>query len=197
MNNKIRFGSTRINFQDDVGLTGQEHDDYPSPNQPLRFDHIRMYLIGLLSNQSSQEEPTQYREGTIWYDLTANALKIRKNDVWVNIASAIEFDVNTTLSEWVSYVDNIIGNYKQDIVFGGSASSNTNIITIPESLRSNITSISRAFVYVDGLLQDPRNIVIIGNNTIRLVETINSGSKYLVNIKQINSDAFYTSDVVI
>jgi len=197
MNNSIRFGSTRINFQDHVGLTGQEHDEYPSPNQPLRFDHIRMYLIGLLSNQSSVSEPTQYRDGTLWYDLSTNTLKVRKNDTWVKLSEAIQFDTEQTLSEWVGYVNNIIENYKQDIVFGGSASNNTNIITIPESLRGNITNISRAFVYVDGILQDPRQIVIIGDNTIRLVDTISSGSKYLVNIKQINSNAFYTSDVVI
>ncbi len=63
MDNRIRFPSAKIDFAVDVGLTDQEHDGFPGPGQPPRYDWMRLFLHGLLSHQSSESEPTEYRSG--------------------------------------------------------------------------------------------------------------------------------------
>ena len=74
--NRLQFPPTRIDFDTQVGITGQAHDLFPGPNQQPRFDWLLCWFIALLANQSSFDEPTQYREGTLWFDLNLNALKI-------------------------------------------------------------------------------------------------------------------------
>ena len=67
------FGQSRLNLIDfvaDVGIASQDHDNYPPPQGQARFDHMRMAIIALLSQQASFSEPTQYRDGTPWFDLT-------------------------------------------------------------------------------------------------------------------------------
>jgi hypothetical protein len=73
---RIKFPAPTIDFTDDVGTTGQDHDNYPSPGTQARYDWMRLMLIGLLTHQASYEEPTQYRDGTVWYDLETLELKI-------------------------------------------------------------------------------------------------------------------------
>ena len=93
-----------IDFTTDVGVTGQDHDNYPSPDTQARFDLMRMYLIGLLANQASigADEPTQFRNGTLWMDLTENALKIRRDDEWVPAGDGILVADGVTLGDFYS-----------------------------------------------------------------------------------------------
>ena len=99
---RIVLPPTPIDFAIDVGETGQDHDTYPSPDTQARFDLMRMYLIGLLANQASigDDEPTQFRNGTLWMDLTENALKIRKDDEWVPAGDGILLAEGVTLGDF-------------------------------------------------------------------------------------------------
>lgn len=99
---RIHLPGSPIDFPTDVGTTGQDHDTYPSPDTQARFDHMRMYLIGLLANQASigTDEPTQYREGTWWFDLTEGAMKIRKGDAWVPAGDGILVADGVTLGDF-------------------------------------------------------------------------------------------------
>ena len=85
---RIRLPGAKINFSTDVGTTGQDHDTFPAPGQ-ARYDHMRMYLLGLLSNQASYSEPTQYREGSFWFDLNTLTFKIYVNDSWSSLSETI------------------------------------------------------------------------------------------------------------
>lgn len=161
IDNRIQFPPTRIDFENDVGETGQSHDSYPDAGQQPRYDWMRMYLIGLLAHQSSTTVPDQYREGTIWFNLNDNTLKIYSNGVWVDISDAIKLDVDSdgdpiTLSAFYTSIKTLLG-YKPTTSFSGS-SSNNNVTTIPvpSALRSSMGSGSRAFVWVNGLMLDPR-----------------------------------------
>jgi hypothetical protein len=96
--NRIRFPSALIDFTTDVGVTGQEHDNYPAPGQ-ARYDWLRMYLLGLLSCQSSHTEPTQFREGTWWFDLNGPEMKVRVGGNW-RPASEVIMAGSLTLAEF-------------------------------------------------------------------------------------------------
>src|SRR4051812_5941874 len=87
--NRIRFSPTKIDFTAEVGVTGQDHDSYPSAGSQARFDWMRMVIIGLLSNQSSFTEPSEKREGTLWFDLNNQELKIWDGSNWESIAKYI------------------------------------------------------------------------------------------------------------
>lgn len=91
--NRIRFPSNKIDFDAEVGVTGQDHDNYPLPNSQARFDWMRMIIIGLLSHQASETEPSEYRDGTVWFDLNSNELKIwmggTTDGAWQPISKAI------------------------------------------------------------------------------------------------------------
>jgi hypothetical protein len=97
--NRMRFPAGPIDFQNEVGTTGQDHDAYPEAGTQPRFDWMRMAIIGLLSQQSSYDPPTQYREGTPWFDLNELALKIRRNDAWVPYAQAVLISEGYTLAD--------------------------------------------------------------------------------------------------
>lgn len=81
MDNRIRYPEPEINFSVDVGLTGQAHDDYPEKGTAPRFDWMRLYLIGLLSNQSSELPPCEYRPGTVWFDLLRRSLMFHRDPI--------------------------------------------------------------------------------------------------------------------
>lgn len=88
--NRLRLQAPAIDFTNNVGITGQDHDNYPAPNQQARYDHLRMYLIALLANQSSYSAPTQYREGTLWFNLNTNELLIMHNGSWTSMLDVIK-----------------------------------------------------------------------------------------------------------
>lgn len=201
--NRLRFPSTLIDFAGSVGLTGQDHDNYPPPQGQARYDHFRMVMIALLSQQSSFDEPIEYRDGTPWFDLNTNTLKIRKNDEWVDYSQCVRLEGSDTdiytLQDWYNYAKPIVTSMAQEIVFNGSSSIDAvEDINIPEELRSFIFSDTRCFIYKNGLLIDPRNCIIVGNSTIHIEGiTLNSGDSFTVIMKRIPSNTFYLSTVSI
>ena len=104
---RIRFPAPLIDFAADVGLTGQAHDGYPAPGTQARYDHLRLYLIGLLTHQASFQSPLEYSEGTIWFDLNENALKTYFNNEWQDIANTIILTSegqSITLADWYQFL---------------------------------------------------------------------------------------------
>lgn len=199
MDNRIRLPAGPIDFTNDVGLTGQDHDTYPASGQQARYDWMRLYLIGLLSNQSGEAEPTQYRVGTIWYDLAALSLKVRQSVVdgssWAEISEAIALG-DTNLKDWYEIANDIILSNAPTMVFGGNSNNNSVVlIPIPTSIQPNIVSgRTRPFVYINGILVDPKNSVIETTN-VRLLngDSLNNGDRYTVEFKNIGQ--FYELDV--
>lgn len=203
--NRMRFSSALINFQTEVGLANQDHDNYPMPQSQARYDHMRMVVIALLSQQSSYAEPTEYRDGTPWFDLNSQTLKIRKNDQWSNYAEAISLGepgtdgLYMTLSEWYDSIKTTIESFTQDVVFNGSCTNDSiNGIPIPETLRQFINNETRCFLYVNGLLIDPRSCTIIGNSTILLNGILlDDGDEFTVMLRRIPDNSYHTPSVII
>lgn len=99
MDNRIKFPATAIDFSE-VGVTGQDHDNYPAGSQQARYDWMRMVIIGLLSCQSSAIEPTQYRDGTWWFDLSTLSMKIRVGEAWEPAAKVLALAEGVSLYEF-------------------------------------------------------------------------------------------------
>jgi hypothetical protein len=164
-----------------------------------------MYLISLLSQQSSYLAPTQYRDGTIWFDLNDLTLKIRKNNEWRQISDAISVQQHSgvsilSLSQFANMVLGVLPNITPDIVFNGvSINNNVTVIPIPETLRSSIGSQSRPFVYINGLLVDPRNTslqpVVEPAQIIISGQVMNVGDAFTVAIRYVPSTTFYLPTV--
>lgn len=203
--NRIRFDSAKIDFATSVGVTGQDHDSYPAAGQQPRYDWMRMFLIGLLANQSSASEPTQYREGTTWFDTTEDTLKIRRQGSWVSVAEAIKLGEASdgsavTLQGLYATIRTLIGNKPTQTFSGTCSNDGVASIPIPASLRSGCGTGSRAFVYVEGVLLDPRKCVYSGGATPTSIaltggETINSGERFTVIMMNVDSASFISSDV--
>lgn len=203
--NRIRFSSTKIDFETDVGETGQRHDTYPAPGEQPRFDWMRMFLIGLLANQSSESEPTQYRQGTIWFDSTTLMFKVRVGSAWVSLSEAIQVatdvsDQPVTLQDLYTTVAGLIGN-KPTATFSGSSSSDGIVsIPIPASLRSAAGAGSRPLVFVNGLLADPRKCTYAGGATPTSIAlsggvTVDADETFTVLMLSISESLFLTSGV--
>lgn len=201
--NRLRFPSALIDFASDVGVASQDHDSYPPPQGQARYDHMRMVVIALLSQQASFDEPTEYRNGTPWFDLNTETLKIRLGNEWVNFSDAIplgepDTDGNyTTLTEWFETTNAALSSLAQEVVFNGvSTSDGVTDITIPESLRVYIFSDTRCFFYVNGLLIDPRNCDILGTSTIRLSNvSLSTNDEFTVILRRVPSSSFYAPTV--
>ena len=107
--NRMRFPAPPIDFEGDVGETGQDHDNFPEPGQ-ARYDWMRMAIIALLSNQASYDEPVNYRAGTFWFDLTTGILKVRMGDgvagtEWKDFSEAIQVTDGVTLKDWFDAIN--------------------------------------------------------------------------------------------
>lgn len=201
--NRIRFPATRLDFDASVGVTGQDHDTYPSAGQQPRYDWMRMFLIGLLSNQSSFSEPSQYRQGTLWFDLNTLAMKVwvensTGDGSWQLLSEVIKLG-DTTLSDWYQQVSDIVAASAPIITFGGTSSNDgaTNI-SIPESVRSAVNPERNVpFVYKNGVLIDPRNCQLLSTTTIQLINgaSINNGETFFVELK--NVSVFHTPNATI
>lgn len=205
--NRIRFPAGRLDFDTEVGITGQDHDDYPAPGQQPRFDWLRLYLIALLSQQSSYQEPTQYRDGTTWFDLNSNIVKIRRNDAWVSLAEAIKLDVDVdgepvTLQQLYTTIKTLMG-YKPTASFSGhSTQDGIASIPIPDSLRSAAGAGSRPFVWINGDLVDPRRSDYVGGTapiSIRLTggTVIDTDDTFIVLMVAVDSEFFSADEVVL
>jgi hypothetical protein len=107
--NRVRFPAPPIDFTDDVGDTGQDHDEYPYPETQARYDWMRMFLIGLLANQASYDEPVNYRKGSFWLDLNTLMVKIRLGDGvagthWSDLAEVVQVSEGLSLQDWFDAV---------------------------------------------------------------------------------------------
>lgn len=203
--NRIRFSSTLIDFNTEVGVTGQDHDNYPAPGQQPRYDWLRLFLIGLLSNQSSFTQPSQCREGTLWFDLNTSTIKIFSNNTWVPLADAVAVHQNddgsiVTLSDFYTLTSSLV-NFKPGATFGGeSTNDSVAIIPIPASLQQFGGDGSRPFVWIDGLLIDPRDCeytAAVNPTSIRLLNgvALQSGQKFTVLMMGISH--FYEQSVIV
>lgn len=204
--NRIRLPSAKIDFATDVGLASQDHDNYPPPQGQARFDHMRMFLSGLLAQQSSFSEPTQYRDGTPWFDLNTLQLKIRTGGAWVPYANTIALEEDedgniTSLADWFNSVSTSLGNLAPEITFSGVCTAdNQTTINIPESLRTYLFTDSRTFVYQNGLLLDPRNSRLNPGGSPTSVQLLagdelNNGDSFIIMIRRIPAETYYTPTV--
>lgn len=202
--NRIRLSSNKINFSLEYGTKGQDIDDYPPEGGQARFDHMRAIVLGLLGQQSSYDEPINYRDGTPWFDLNTNELKIHLNGSWVPYSDAIKLTdgiSSVSLSNWYQSVEDSLIGSSPDVTFSGSVTSvNTNNITIPTSLRPYIQEDARAMVYRNGLLIDPRNTVLDSTSNptkVVLQSNLLQGDTFTVIFRRIPDALFYQANVVI
>jgi hypothetical protein len=203
--NRIRFDAPRIDFAGTVGLSGKDHDNFPEPNSQARYDWMRMFLIGLLSNQSSLSEPNEHRDGTLWFDKNDNVFKVSLDGEWVSLAKAISIvDSNgteTTLGDWYTSIASVIANVRSEIVFSGECTQDgVSNIPVPESMITNLNGDSRCFIYKNGLLIDPRSCTLLGSPaaTVKLTGTVlDDGDTFIAVIRPITSANFYATKVTI
>jgi hypothetical protein len=209
--NRLRFPAPLIDFADDVGLSGQDHEKFPYPDAQPRWDWMLIWYMSLLANQSSYEEPTQYRDGTIWFDLNTLTLKVWRSSLeevtgsWMSLASSIELEtiatVPITLSTWYTSTNSKLSGAAPHITFGGHVVSATATeIPVPVTLQGEIDLVkTRPFIYINGLLIDPRNCEYYTAATIKLVNGIElvEGDRFTVVIENILPANFSIPDVVI
>jgi len=200
--NRLRFSSNKIDFVADVGTTSQDHDNYPPPQGQARYDHLRMAIIALLSQQSSYDEPSQYRDGTPWFDLNSSVLKIRSGGNWVPIGDVIGLgNINSSgnyksLSEWYSQVETTLSILAPEITFSGVCNADSiNIIPIPTDLQPYIENDTRAFVYVNGLLIPPKDTSIVGFSVKINGILIDTNDNYTVIMRRVTNNTFVNESV--
>jgi hypothetical protein len=205
--NRLRFDTTLIDFATDVGLEGQLHEDFPAASIQPRWDWLLMWFLALLANQSSDEEPTQYREGSLWMDLDKNVLRIRHLDAWASIADVIAVaevtgtEGVTTLSQWFTDVTETLNSSAPESTFSGTSSQDDiATIPIPDELQTSLdVNKNKPFLWINGLLVDPRNVEFCTTKTIVLKNgiTIDEGDVFTVLIKNITNQLFHVPSVVL
>jgi hypothetical protein len=212
--NRLRLPPPKIDFEDDVGTTGQDHDTFPAPKTQPRYDWMRMYLIALLSHQSSEDDPSQKRVGTTWMQRIADSIKLKfwDGDAFQHIANAIVLEETgsgessadvLTLAEWF-----IIAQAKLDQIqskptwSGSSISDGVTEITVPESVQSvieDVVDLLRPLVYINGILVDPRNSEFAAGcvTTVSLLNgvEIDEGDRFTVIVEKF--DPFVPDEVVV
>lgn len=201
--NRIRFDPTEIDFVNDVGLTGLAHDNFPAPGQ-ARYDWMRIYLIGLLANQSGTVEPVEKRVGTLWYKV-GYGFKIWV-DRWDDLAEHIgllQSDGSLqTLQAWFDEISPKVDAIQYKFTYSGSVVGDNVIeISIPVSIRPFIAGVTslRPMVYKNGILLDLRHSSFDSINPVKVVlsggEELNSGDKFIVTIE--NFDYFVVDELVV
>lgn len=154
MNNKIIFPESEIDFLNDVGNTGQDHDDYAEPGTHPRYDWMRMIVLGLLSYQASDQEPNEHRPGTIWFDLEHMQYKCQLGGIFTDIANAIEI-LSSNLDNWSKDVDEKRNRFQPTSCFSGIARIETNVISIPQEIQHTAIAPNRPFLFKNGRLINP------------------------------------------
>jgi hypothetical protein len=200
---RIQLPAAKIDFSADVGTTGQDHDTFPAPGQ-ARYDHMRMYLLGLLSNQASYSEPTQYREGSFWFDLNTLTFKTYVNGSWSSLSETILLDqdgsVVTSLADWYKSTADAVDSIKPDVTFSGKSITTTTTIPIPSTLI--VINLNRCFLWINGELIDPRKCELMGGSTPTSIKIPTSlalkiDDTFTVVLKHMASKDFYVTDVVV
>lgn len=210
-NNTLRFPAPQIDFATDVGLEGQDHENFPAANAQPRWDWLLMWYISLLANQSGFEEPTQYRIGTDWHDLDTGGIRRYWNgEEWKSLSEAIQVGTVSgtgtdagnpiTLQSWVNDANALLAASSPESTFSGSSSQDgITTIPIPDSLLSSIDKDkNKAFVYINGLLVDPRNVTLCPP-TIELINgvVIDKDDRFTVVIENITDALFIEGTVLL
>ena len=155
MDNRIRFPvSSEIDFVNDVGLTGQDHDNYAEPSTHPRYDWMRMIVLGLLANQASREEPVEYRPGTLHFDLNTFFYKCMKNGNFEDISKCMKI-IDTNLYEWYLETEEKRQRFQLSGSFSGIAHDDSSVINIPSRLQDRAKAPNRPYLFVNGRLIDP------------------------------------------
>lgn len=196
--NRLRFPATRLDLATEVGETSQQHETFPAAGQPPRADWLLMWFISLLSNQSSYDEPSQYRIGSLWYDLNTTSFKIYDGSTWVDLANSISIN-GVPLSDWATAADAVLTSATPEVTFSGRCiANNTTNIAVPIALRSQIDiTNSRPFLYRNGILLDPRNISFQTDALLTLSnDSLSNGDRFTVIVRNIVSSGFHIPDVI-
>jgi len=154
MNNKLQFPTTEIDFVGDVGLTGQDHDNYADPGTLPRYDWMRMVVLGLLANQASGEEPTQYRPGTLHYDLNTFFYKCMKDGNFEDISKCIK-TIGESLYAWSQDIEEKRARFQLAGTFSGVAYDDSNVINIPQNLQEISVAPNKPYLFKNGKIIDP------------------------------------------
>lgn len=202
--NRLRLPVVAIDFDNEVGITGQDHDSWPAPGEQARYDWMRLWLISLLANQSSYDEPSQYRDGTIWFDLNTSELKVRKpidtnTSGWVSLAETISVG-DQYLSDFVTEIQDYISALAPEITWSGHCVTNdSTVIPVPSVVSSYIdVSKTRPMLYVNGILSDPRTVSWHTGPSVRIVGwSLSSGDTFTVIVANISGSRFHLPEVVV
>jgi len=206
--NRLQFPPTLIDFDNVVGITGQTHDTYPSAGSQPRYDYQRMMHIALLACQSSNNPPTQFRIGTLWYCRSKKSYFVWNGTAWVSLTEAIA--VSEDSSGVVTSLATLLTNIEQKLLailprmtFSGyCTSANKTNIPIPSTVQTALTNIAaslRPTVYINGGLVDPRKCVFNSGCPSEIVLSggvkLQIGDTFTVVIERF--DTFITADVVV
>lgn len=155
MDNRLQFPeSAEIDFVNDVGLTGQDHDNYAEPGTLPRYDWMRMILLGILASQSSRDEPTQYRPGTLHYDLNTFFYKCMKENNFEDIAKCMEI-MGESLYEWSQETEEKRRRFQLTGTFSGIAHDQSNVINIPNNLQEISQTPNKPYLFKNGRIINP------------------------------------------
>jgi hypothetical protein len=207
LDNRIRLDMPIVDFSL-AGDTGQVHDEYPAPKTQARYDYMRTFLIGLLSNQSCDEtvdgEPFQMRTGTLWFKKVAQLLTIFNGTKFDNLDKYIgvnlgqdstNSDIIKNLQDFSREVSLNMQYVAPRVVWGGIIGyGNARTFAIPEKFQGYAAIANMVpYVHVNGVLIDPRNASIevsspsyiqINDNTI-----IKAGQRYFIILQ-------HTTDII-
>ncbi len=202
--NRIRLQAAEIDFETQVGVTGQDHDSYPASGQQLRYDWMRLYLIGLLANQSSESEPVEFREGTLWFQPSVGMM-VRYNDAWADLANVLRLGTDSggapiTLADLYATIASLVGAKPTSTFSGSSSNDGVTLIPIPDSLRLSLAGATRPFLWINGLQIDPRLLEYVGGSLPSAISinggvTIDSGDTFIVVAMSMASANFFSPEV--
>jgi hypothetical protein len=208
---RLRFPAPLLDFSTEVGLSGQDNERFPAADVQPRWDWLLIWFISLLSNQASYEEPTQYRDGTIWFDMNSLTFKVWRSSLenisgsWMKLSSSIEMEtvsgVPLTLSTWYTSTNSKLSGAAPQTTFSGNCiTDGATDIPIPVTLQGEVDLVkTRPIIYINGLLIDPRNC---SYNTAAIITlsggtTLQVGDRFTIIISNILPANFYIPDVVV
>jgi hypothetical protein len=208
VDNRIQFPSTEVDFNNVVGIANQTHDSFPAPGQQPRYDWMRLVIIGLLSNQSSNNPPTQYRTGTTWYNRVKQSMFVWDGSAFASLATHIALMESTdgsvlSLADWFILVQDKLTSLQPKLTFGGrSERDGAQSIPVPLSIQeaiSDVYELLHPIVYKNGLLIDPRfssfSTGCSSSIELRGDVSLDEGDRFTVMIERI--DQIHSDDVVI
>jgi len=191
--NRIRLDEPIVDF-DKSGTTGQLHDEYPTPKTQARYDRMRTFLIGLLSNQSSDEEvdgaPFEKRTGTLWFKKKSKFLDLYNGEEFKELSEFIAVTVNDEKKSIKTVLTDILLNLKYSaprVIWCGrfiDGNEINNIIIPVEYQGYAAIDNMHPLVYINGLLIDPRDTIIQAGDPayIKMSDNVNPrpNQKYTV-----------------